>query len=314
MSEVSTSEVSTTELPSSKPRPQSLRAWFLVTRPKTLLIGITPVLVGTLITPLPFLALNWWLALCVLIVTLCMQISSNMINDALVFYKIVDTDERIGPVRMSQSGSLLPWQVIAGAFVFIITAFCFSIPLIKSAGIIFMYLTLISSIFSYLYTGGPFPLSSTGISEPFVLIFYGFVATFSAYYVQTHSLAPESFVAAVQIGFLAIVTLVINNLRDIHQDAKAKKRTLTVRGGIFFGKCELTFFLLTPYLLNFYYWLVKGSLLAFFLPTLSILIAVNLLRGIWRHEPSRLYNRFLAESAVLTLVFGTLLVLGFRAA
>jgi 1,4-dihydroxy-2-naphthoate octaprenyltransferase len=237
-----------------------------------------------------------------------------MINDALDFKKGFDTKERLGPLRVTQNGLLKSWQVLAASFGFICAAFFLSIPLIQSGGLVYMYLTMAAVLFSYLYTGGPFPLSSTGLSEPFVVIFYGFVATLSAYYLQMHHLNASSWIAATQIGLLATGILVVNNLRDVHQDAKTGKKTLAVRFGIVFGKWELTFILFTPYVLNLYYWLVEGRFLPFFLPFASILIAVNIVRGIWNHEPSRLYNRYLAETAILTLLFGVLLVLGFRAA
>lgn len=292
-------------------QPQSIKAWFLAIRPKTLMAAVAPIIVGTLISNIPFAEMDWKIACSALIAAIMVTISTNLINDALDYKKGADSKERIGPTRVTQSGLLSSTQVLAGGFAFLFLAFLFAIPLILKGGLILFVLAIMSAICSYLYTGGPYPLSYTGLGEVFVIIFYGFVATLTSYYLQTGVITIDSFIAAMQMGSLATVMIAINNLRDIHEDSKTGKKTLAARFGLNFAKWETTFFIAFPFVLNFY-WYFTDRFLTFYLPLTSLLIGINLIRQIWKHAPSRLYNRFFGEASLLIIVFGTLLILGMR--
>lgn len=113
------------------------------------------------------------------------------------------------------------------------------------------------------------------------------------------------------MGCLAIVPLAINNFRDMKQDARVNKKTLPVRFGKTFARYEITTCLLIPYLLNGI-WLYEDRPLTFTISILSLPMAINIIRGIFRHDPSQIYNRYLAESSLQFLVFGVLTIIGYR--
>src|ERR671933_220831 len=84
-------------------RPGPLRTWILAARVPTLPAAVVPVLVGTAtawteghLRPLPFVA--------ALVAALLIQIGTNLANDYFDFRKGADTAERLGPVRITQSG------------------------------------------------------------------------------------------------------------------------------------------------------------------------------------------------------------------
>lgn len=290
----------------------SLKAWVLALRPKTLSAGAIPILVGSFTAPLNFLQINWGITFCALLVSFFLQAAVNFINDALDFEKGADTKDRIGPIRVTQKGLLTSRQVMTAGMGFLVLAFFAGIPLILKGGTPLLCLVLVSIICSYLYTGGPYPLSYNGLGELFVLLFYGFGAVLSVYYLQVGYISFDAIIASLQIGFLATLLIAINNLRDIKEDSATGKRTLAVRFGVNFAKWEITFLIFAPFVLNFY-WSFKGKPLASFLPFTAFLIAWNLASGIWKHDPSRLYNRYLGESSLLLCLFGILLILGLHA-
>lgn len=294
-----------------KPKPQSVKAWVVAARPKTLLLSITPIAVGTFLAPVPFKQLNWSLALCTLGAAVAMQIATNMINDAVDFKRGADTKHRLGPQRATQSGLLTDKQVLSAGFGTLIVAAILALPMMIVGGLPFILLTAIALLCSYMYTAGPFPIAYKGLGELFVILFYGLMATLCPYYLQTGELSAGAWVASLQLGLLASAPLAINNLRDIEEDTKSHKRTLAVRFGRFFGKWEITFLMLAPFIINIY-WLSIGRYLTFILPCAALFMVVNLLRGIWKHSPSRLYNRYLGEAAMITAIFGLLIVLGER--
>jgi 1,4-dihydroxy-2-naphthoate octaprenyltransferase len=83
----------------------------------------------------------------------------------------------------------------------------------------------------WLYTGGPRPYGYIGLGEVFVFVFFGLVATAGSAFVQLERLTGLSVLAGVPVGLLAVAILVVNNLRDIGNDAVAGKKTLAVRIG-----------------------------------------------------------------------------------
>ena len=58
------------------------------------------------------------------------------------------------------------------------------------------------------------------------------------YYVQALEITPIVLIAGLSPGLLSMALLTVNNLRDIHTDRKAGKKTMAVRFGEFFTRME----------------------------------------------------------------------------
>src|SRR5262249_26978512 len=95
-------------------KPNGLQAWFLASRPKTLTASIAPLFVSTMLAISQGFAIDWTLLLFTLLSAFCIQIATNIINDALDFKKGSDTSERLGPQRVTQSGWLTMQQMLTG--------------------------------------------------------------------------------------------------------------------------------------------------------------------------------------------------------
>jgi len=230
----------------------------------------------------------------------CIQIGTNLINDAFDVQRGADTKSRLGPKRGVQNGALSVNQVYrAGLFCFAL-ALLFGIPLVVEGGLIILLLLVISVICGYIYTGGPVPLAYHGLGELFVTLFFGLAATLAAYFFQTGEVNVHAVLLGLQLGLLATLPIAINNLRDIVDDAKVNKRTLAVRFGETCARIEITALALTPFLIG-QQWL----------PLLALPIAYKIIHGVWTVEPSKAYNRFLGMSMVLYLAFCVLWSLTF---
>lgn len=286
----------------------TLKAWFLATRPRTLPVSIPPILIGATLAS-QTVELKGILILFALLCALGIQIGANVINDALDFKTGADGEGRLGPQRMTQGGFLSYKQVLTGGLLSLAFAMLCGIPLMMAGGWPVVFLLCLSAACAYLYTGGPFPLAYTGLSDLFVLIFYGWVGTGIVYYVQTGTYTWNCFLASTQIGFLAIVPHAINNLRDHREDARVNKRTLAVRFGASFSRWEISIFSCAAFALGLV-WLREGYLFMAFLPLCSLPLVIKNVKAIWATEPSRAYNEFLAKSALCSLVFSCLLAIG----
>ena len=296
--------------PSNKPQISKLQAWLLATRPKTLTASIIPVIVGTALASAVILDINWKIAFCALISAVLIQIGTNFINDALDFKKGADTQTRKGPMRASQSGLIPMKHVYNAGLGSLALAFLFGIPLMLKGGLPIGILLLVSLLCAYLYTGGPFPLAYHGLGDLFVLLFFGIASVAAAYYLQTGTVDDRALLAGTQIGMLATVLIAINNLRDHEEDAKVNKCTLAVRFGIAFSRYEIAFLALMPFLLNMI-WFKSGFVLAGALPWVAAPLAIRIVFYVWQMEPGPIYNRYLAQAALLHLLFGIALTWGF---
>jgi 1,4-dihydroxy-2-naphthoate octaprenyltransferase len=284
----------------------SLKAWLLASRPETLSVAFVSLLVGTTLASHQVEHLNWILVISTFLCVPWIQIGMNLVNDALDFKK---GEKIVKKLNLQRTGLLSPQQALKGGYVCFGLTLFFGIPLILAGGWPFALLLLISIALAYLYTGGPFPLSYTGTSESFILIFYGWVSTAAVYYLQTGKIEESPLLAGTQTGLLAIVPHAINNLRDRVADALVQKKTLAVRWGPRFARWEISLCSFIPFLLGLL-WIKEGNLWMAALPFLSLSLVVRNMRSIWQTEPGPHYNQFLAQSALCQLIFGCLLAVG----
>ena len=285
--------------------------WLLAARPKTLTASLSPVLLGTglaaSVSPEP---VPLSLAALALASALCIQIGTNLVNDAQDFEKGADTAERLGPTRVTQSGLLRGRHVMLGAGAFFLLAAVLGIPLILAGGIPILVIGILSLVAGYAYTAGPYPLAYLGLGEVFVMLFFGVAAVKGMAYVLTgQGLWPWAEVAALQVGLQSSALLAVNNCRDIEGDRRVGKRTLAARFGLRFARIEIAALVAVPYLLGLA-WVAAGRPWAALLPLATLPIAVRLVRGVWSEPPSRAFNRFLAQTALLQLLFCALAAVG----
>lgn len=287
-----------------------INPWLLALRPKTLTAAVVPVLVATALARHEMGNVIWWIMWCAIFSSVFIQIGTNLVNDALDFKKGADTESRVGPQRVTQSGLLSSKQVlVASGFCFAV-AFFLGVPLVIQGGWPIVVIGLVSILLAYGYTGGPFPLAYKGLGDLFVILFFGLIAVGGSYFLQTGQFSISSTVAGAQVGFLAAVLIAVNNLRDAPQDVLVSKKTLAVRFGKKFARAEITLLVVAPFLMGIY-WAKYGLFSAAVLPVMGFPIARRIVMGIYKNEPGPVYNQFLTMSAFLHLIFGLLLSFAF---
>jgi 1,4-dihydroxy-2-naphthoate octaprenyltransferase len=207
-----------------------VRLWLVAARPRTLPAAVAPVLVGTALAgaedvfrPLRFA--------CALVGSVFIQVGTNLANDYSDARRGADTEDRLGPVRVTAGGLLPPRRVLVGTWVAFGIAVAAGAYLIAVAGWELLLVGVASIAAGVLYTGGPRPYGYEGLGELFVFLFFGVVAVVGSYFVQVEELRWEAFALSVPVGLLAAAILVVNNVRDADTDRRAGKRTLAVRLG-----------------------------------------------------------------------------------
>jgi 1,4-dihydroxy-2-naphthoate octaprenyltransferase len=208
-----------------------LRIWLMAARPRTLPAAIAPVLVGTAAAIEASDDLRWGAFVAALVGSVFIQIGTNLANDYSDAKRGADTEDRLGPVRVTSAGLVAPRRVLHATWLAFAVAVAAGIYLATVAGPIIIAVGAASILAGVLYTGGPRPYGYAGMGELFVFLFFGLVAVNGSYYVQLERLDWLPFWLSLSVGFLSTAILVVNNIRDLETDRRAGKRTLAVRLG-----------------------------------------------------------------------------------
>ena len=210
--------------------PSTVRIWVMAARIRTLPAAVAPVLVGTSLAlgsgtfhPLAFVA--------ALLGAIFIQVGTNLSNDYSDARRGADSEDRLGPVRVTAGGLVPPKQVLIATYATFGLAVLCGAYLVAVAGPELIAVGAASILAGVFYTGGPRPYGYEGLGEVFVFLFFGIVAVAGSYFVQVQELPWQAFGCAVPVGLLASAILVVNNVRDIDTDRRAGKRTLAVRLG-----------------------------------------------------------------------------------
>lgn len=278
--------------------------WLLAARPKTLPAALAPVVVGTAVA-IAEDRFHLVAALAAVAVALLLQIGANFANDVFDFRRGADTAERLGPIRVVQSGLIAPEAVLRATLLTLGLAIIPGAYLTWRGGWSILLLGVAALVAALAYTGGPVPLGYFGLGDLFVFLFFGLVAVAGTAYVQTRDLTTLALLAAVPIGCLATAILVVNNLRDLATDAAAGKRTLAVRLGASGTRWEYLLLLTVGYLTPPVAWLAGSIGGWWWLPWLSLPVAVPLARRLWTTTGAAL-NPLLGATARLEILFAVL--------
>jgi 1,4-dihydroxy-2-naphthoate polyprenyltransferase len=292
--------------------PSAVRIWVMAARVRTLPAAVAPVLVGTSLAlgAGHFRALAFVAAL---LGAIFIQVGTNLSNDYSDARRGADTEDRLGPVRVTAGGLVPPSQVLLATYVTFGLAVLCGAYLIAVAGWELLAVGAASILAGVLYTGGPRPYGYEGLGELFVFLFFGVVAVVGSYFVQVQELPWQPFVCAVPVGLLASAILVVNNVRDLDTDRRAGKRTLAVRLGRERTRTLYVVMLAVAFLCGPLPW-VLGSMSAWLLLCwLALPLAVSVARVVRARVDGPALNGALAKTGMLQLLFCLLLSAGILA-
>lgn len=290
-----------------RPAPYELTvsgAWLLAMRPKTLLAGAVPVMVG-IAAAVSNDVVKWGPSLGALVAAILIQIGANFANDLFDFRKGSDTDDRLGPIRVSRSGLLTSRQIVGGIYVSFGSASLIGVYLVWVGGWPILAIGVLSILAGITYSGGSLAYGYRGLGDLAVFLFFGVFAVNGTYYIQALSFDWLAVWACIPVGALATAILTVNNLRDIDTDRATGKVTLAVRMGVLGTQKEYIMLLILAFLVPLAMWGLGVVGPEIMLTWIVAPYGVWLARSVCR-EHGRSLNRVLERTAQLELIYGML--------
>ncbi len=295
-----------------KIKTDSVQAWLLAARPKTLSGAAVPVMIGVALAWVDAFqyedgVFSWTAALLCLLFSFAMQIDANFINDFFDFAKGTDDVEtRLGPRRACAQG-WVKLDSMKKAIAFTTCLACvIGLPLAYYGGLEMILVGIFCVIFAFLYTTF---FSYLGLGDLLVLVFFGIVPVCCSYYVQLHVVTAEVFLASIACGLVIDALLIVNNFRDRDNDRLAGKNTIIVRLG---PKAGLQLYVgvgVAAIILGGTFWM-NGHILASLLPLLYLVLHLFTYLKMKRIYQGKALNLILGETARNIFIYGILVSVG----
>jgi 1,4-dihydroxy-2-naphthoate octaprenyltransferase len=295
-----------------KIKTDSVQAWLLAARPKTLSGAAVPVMIGVALAWVDVPSyidaeFSWTAALLCLLFSFAMQIDANFINDFFDFANGTDDAEtRLGPRRACAQGWVKLDSMKKAIALTTCMACVIGLPLVYYGGLEMILVGIACVIFAFLYTTF---FSYQGLGDLLVLVFFGIVPVCCTYYVQLHVVTAQVFLASLACGLVIDALLIVNNFRDRDNDRLAGKNTIIVRLG---AKAGLQLYVgvgLAAIILGGTFWM-NGHILASLLPLLYLMLHLFTYLKMKRIYQGKALNLILGETARNIFIYGVLVSVG----
>lgn len=204
-----------------------------LTRPRTLAAALGPTILGAAFSYYAFGALHGtglaiFHTILIFLAVVSAQIIANLWNELKDFKSGLDAGQKIGNAGSLTRGAVTPKLISTMIKILMIVPII--IGLYLSATITWWYIPagIICILISFLYSGGPKPISRTPFGEISSGIAMGFAIVLITGYAWTRELSLAFLIPALPATLLVGSIMLTNNIRDIRNDEKHGRRTLPI--------------------------------------------------------------------------------------
>ena len=288
----------------------SLKAWVLAARPKTLTGAAVPVMIGVALAYIDAREIDAFspiAAVLCLLFAFIMQIDANFVNDFFDYVRGNDDEStRLGPLRACTQG-WVSIDAMKRAIAFTTVLACIvGLPLIFYGGLEMLLIGLLCVVFCFLYTTH---FSYIGMGDILVLVFFGIIPVCCTYYVQLHTCPLIVIIASLACGLVIDGLLIVNNYRDRDVDRCDGKKTLVVKIGATATEWLYLAIGIVAIFAGILFW-VNGHVLAFVLPFIYLTLHIFTWLKLRRIHEGRQLNECLGETARNIFVYGLCVSVG----
>lgn len=285
---------------------EGFQVWWRLLRPHTLTAAFVPVFVGTVLAAMEQ-STDFLLFAAMLLASILIQAATNMFNEYYDYVRGLDNENSVGIGGTIVRDGINPKTVLGLALTFFTAAGGLGVYICLSSSWWVAVIGLVSMLFGYLYTGGPYPIAYTPFGELTAGLFMGTIIIAISYYIQVLSLSWEVVVISLPVAIFVGTILLANNIRDRVGDRENGRKTLA----ILFGH-EGAIRFLTALFIIAYIWTL-GLILFSILPIWSFITFISIKKG-WnaiqgfkgKREPLEMLPAMIATAKTNT-IYGLLL-------
>ncbi|WP_027956471.1 1,4-dihydroxy-2-naphthoate polyprenyltransferase [Halobacillus kuroshimensis] len=209
---------------------EGFQVWWRLLRPHTLTAAFVPVFVGTMLAAIEQ-SFDFWLFAAMLLASILIQAATNMFNEYYDYVRGLDNENSVGIGGTIVRDGIRPQMVLLLALSFFAAAGLLGVYICASSSWWVAAVGLVSMLFGYLYTGGPFPIAYTPLGELTAGFFMGTIIIAISYYIQTMTLTADVLIVSVPVAIFVGCILLANNIRDRENDAENGRKTLAILFG-----------------------------------------------------------------------------------
>jgi 1,4-dihydroxy-2-naphthoate octaprenyltransferase len=206
-----------------------IKVWIEAMRLRTLPVSVAGVIAGCACA-IHIGSIDVVPALLCLIFAVLAQIAANFGNEYYDFKNGIDRKGRAGFRRSVTEGEISPLAMRTATYLTLAAAVAVGCSMLYYGPWWLLLVGIVIVMFALAYSAGPYPLSHHGLGDLAVVVFFGVVPVTLTCFLQTGSWEGMSEVlpTSVAVGLLAANVLIVNNYRDMDDDAAVGKRTTVV--------------------------------------------------------------------------------------
>lgn len=284
-------------------------------RPRTLAAALGPTILGATFSYYAFEAphgtgLAIFHTSLIFIAVVSAQIIANLWNEYKDFKSGLDAGQKIGNAGSITRGAVTPELIITMIKMLMTVPILIGIYL--SATITWYYIPagFICILISFLYSGGPKPISRTPFGEIASGIAMGFAIVLITGYAWSRELSWALLVPAIPATLLVGSIMLTNNIRDIRNDESHGRRTLP----IVLGRNRAIGLMSTSYLFNFLWiiaWVYVGALpIASLIAILAAIPAFKTIATFYAHTDEFKLDGAMSTTAAAAILYQLLWGIG----
>lgn len=286
-----------------------------LTRPRTLAAALGPTILGAAFSYYAFGALHGtglaiFHTILIFLAVVSAQIIANLWNELKDFKSGLDAGQKIGNAGSLTRGAVTPKLISTMIKVLMIVPII--IGLYLSATITWWYIPagIICILISFLYSGGPKPISRTPFGEISSGIAMGFAIVLITGYAWTRELSLAFLIPALPATLLVGSIMLTNNIRDIRNDENHGRRTLP----IVLGRDRAISLMSITYIFNFFWigaWIyLKVLPIPALLALLAITPAFKTIKTFYTHVDEIELDKAMGTTAGAAMLYQLLLGIG----
>ncbi|WP_251424500.1 1,4-dihydroxy-2-naphthoate octaprenyltransferase [Veillonella agrestimuris] len=286
-----------------------------LTRPRTLVAALGPTILGAAFSYYAFEApygtsLAIFHTVLIFLAVVSAQIVANLWNEYKDFKSGLDAGQKIGNAGSITRGAITPDTILTMIKVLMIVPIL--IGLYLSATITWYYIPagFFCILISFLYSGGPKPISRTPFGEIASGLAMGFAIVLITGYAWSRELTWALLIPAIPSTILVGSIMLTNNIRDIRNDESHGRRTLP----IVLGRNRAIGLMSVSYLFIFFWiiaWIYVGTIpMTSLLALIAAIPAFKTINTFHQHRDEFKLDTAMSTTAAASMVYQILWSIG----